>query len=333
VLLAGRALEALLPDYTERLGFDTDLWLPHLADGLDALELLVRELGFDLEYARLINIGNPSPRLVATAARHDDGYKVALGILAGGYHLYAEPLDQRACPVQWDAQPLQASSYEDLLVMLALRIQRKQQLQMVNVADAAVILRGADSLDFALIKHLSRQYNLDLPLGILLAQTDARWPGLVPAPLHGLMSGVPSIHRLLTRRALQVRDEDPARQWERTAFEVTEIYRHRPSSGWRYAVRSVFAKKVSNWNGRWQNKIRRRLRMPLLLQTDGANQSLFLCGATNGEVAASLPDCVAKEPAARWGDSTGEEIRHAAERLITLLPAGNHHCWQLRASY
>src|SRR5207302_9632142 len=98
-------------------------------------------------------------------------------------------------------------------------------------ADAAVILRGDRSLDLSLVRDLSRKHALDVPLGILLAQVNARWPGTVPSQLSGLIDTVPRIFLAVTNRALQVPDQDLARREESLLFDIIESQRGQSVSG------------------------------------------------------------------------------------------------------
>jgi hypothetical protein len=328
VLLSGRATESIFPEYKERLGFDVDLWLPKLSDGLEALEIMVRQWDYRIKFVRLEDIG-AEPRLAAAVRKPVDGYLVSVGIVTSGYHFFKEPLHQRSVRVREESQNLQAASPEDLLVMLAVRVQKRRSVQMVNIADAAMILRGRNTLDLSLVRHLTRKHGLDLSLGILLAQANARWPGTVPNELNGLIDAVPRLFRAITSRALQIPDEGVMRRLENRLFDVIDFRRSQPASGWTHATTSVIFERFGRRVVRAQNTIRKRLGMSPAMKWTSSFKPL--CGAAHREVIRHLPQCVGKRPRKRWENLVGEEIREAADRVVSLMPEDSHQCSQLRA--
>ncbi len=236
VLLSGKALQSLFPHYQDRLGFDTDLWVPTVSDGLDALAVLVNELGFTLKFARLHNVGS-EPSLGASAIKNIDGYGVSLGILAGSYQLYAEPLDERAIQTQRSGLPFLAPSLEDLLLMVVSKVQRRRKLLMVNVSDVEVILGAADGpeaigLDCDRVLGLSRQYGLNVPLSKILAQVNLAWPGRVPDGLATLMNQVSAPRVAITSRALRNPEQKFARTWENRGFRTSGYLQYLKLHGW-----------------------------------------------------------------------------------------------------
>lgn len=334
ILLSGSAMESLYPAYKGRVGFDTDLWVPKLSDGLDALEVLVGELGYELRYAHLITHSDDSGselRISAAATKRVDGFLIAVGIVSGGYRFYAEPLDRRSLAVDWDAQPLQAASAEDLLLMLGVRVQGKRLVQMANIVDAEVILSGGASLDHSLVGELSRKYGLNLPLGILLTQVNARRPGAVPDELRTLLKGVPRLYPALAYQSLGAPDRHLSRRGANFAFEVSETQRSRPTMGWTAATGSVLYGRLGTRIALWQNAVRSRFGMDSVPIRDDAQERLPLCGAADPQGTRALSECVANKPGARWADSVGDEIHETADRLVSLMPEESHDCSRIWA--
>jgi hypothetical protein len=328
VLLSGRAMEALYPTYDARLGFDTDIWAAGLADGLELLEVLIRRLGFNLEHARLENVWSEA-RLAAGVSRQVDGFDVSVGVMAGGHHFYREALHQRSIAVEWELQPLRAPSPEDLLVMLAISVRKKRCIQMTNVVDAMVILRTGRPLDLTLVQHLALTYRVEVPLTLLLAHSEAIWPGTVPGELMALVSGVPRLQLALSRRVLQAPQDHPLWLWEKAVFEIAALRSGASPAGWGHIV-SVLARRSSRRVVRWQNRLRKRLGIaptPLPTRTPG----LPLCGAASAEITAALPRCVGGKAEVRWRHRVPRNVRDAADRLLALTPAESHRCRTLRA--
>jgi hypothetical protein len=326
VLLSGRAIESLFPDYNERTSFDTDLWFPGLADGVDALEMLVTGLGFTLKAAQLKQAGSEY-HIDADVYKQVDGYEVNIGILGGDYHSYRESLDGRAVDVRWESQILRAPSLEDLLVMLAALVKERRRVQMVSVGDAAVILRGRRSLDFSLVQHLSRQCGLDLHLGVLLAHVNARWPGTVPSELTRLVDRVPRLYLTLFRKPWRRPQAVP--RWEKLAFEIAELHGGPPARRWIQAAGSAFSTETTSRVVTWRNAVRNRLGREPLSDWARPRSGLPLCGAASPQVAGSFSNCVGNRAKARWDDRADSEVRSAADRLLRLTTDESHNCQRL----
>lgn len=201
------------------------------------------------------------------------------------------------------------------------------------IADAAVILRAGRPLDFSLVRDLSRKHGLDVTLGILLAQVNARWPGTVPSQLSGLVDTVPRIFLALANWALQVPYKDPPRREESLLFDIIEFHRREPAGGWAQPTASVAFEVIGRRIVRTQNAIRRRLGMSPLPDRTSSLKSLPLCGAAHREVIRHLPQCVGNQPEKRWENLVGEEIHEAADRIVALMPEDSHQCSQLWAMH
>ncbi len=323
VLLSGTAIESLFPDYKERTAFDSDLWVPGLAEGLDALEVLVKDLGFTLKAARLKHVGSKY-HIDADVCKKVDGYEVDLGLLGGEYHSYSESLDQRAVKVRRESQMLRAASPEDLLVMRAVLVRERHRIQMVSAGDAAVILRGTSSLDFSLVRHLSRTYGLDVELGVLLGHVDARWPGTVPTELRGLIRSAPQFYLTLFRRPWRRPQAIPL--WEMLARELADMHGGPPLRGWMHAAGLVLAGETRRRAAGWENAARSRLGAQLISQRGGVRRNLPLCGAATQDLARHFPECAGTRPEARWDARAESEVRDAADRIIAMTTAATHHC-------
>lgn len=330
VLLSGRAMEALFPAYQGRMGFDSDLWFPGRAEGVEAVEVLVRELGFELKFANIYET-EARPRLAASLHRAEEGYDVVVGVLAGGYHFYTESVDEHAVGVVWDGHALRAAAPEDLLAMVAVRILKRRGVQMVNVADAAVLLRKRPFLDPARVRLLSRRYGLDLTLGLLLGHVEAAWPGTVPMALRDLTERAPRLHRALTSRALLGAEDHPMLPLERLAFALTKARRDHPRWGWGRATGALLASRMRLGAARALNAVRTPLRLPA--RPMPGSRSRPLCGAASPAVAQAVPTCAGNRPDARWVDRASPEVRDAADRLVVLTSRERHDCRWLRAWY
>jgi hypothetical protein len=323
VLLSGLAMEALYPTYRQRMSFDSDLWMRDVARALSALEVLIRDLGYAFHFARVEDVQS-RPRMVAGAVRSINGFQVKVGIRSGsasaaperswGRHFYLECLDQRSIEVEWGHEPLLAASPEDLLVMVALRVQRRRNVQMVNVGDVAVILRGNRPLDLARVRHLSAMYRVEAPLGSLLAQAEALWPGIVPGELKDLAEGISRFQLALTRRALGVAEDDWMRLWLELAKDVAAVGQSAPATWGR--IGSALYRRV-------RKRVRQRLGMTPVATRHP--MSFPLCGIASPALIQSVPECEGRIPEMRW-DGAPPELRDAADRLLALMPAENHRC-------
>jgi hypothetical protein len=326
VLLSGRAIESLFPAYTERTAFDTDLWVPDLADALDAVEALVRKLGFSLKAAHLKQVG-PTLRMETSVHKTVEGFEVNVGILGGAYHSYDEPLDARATHTSWESQCLRAPSPEDLLVMLAALAKKRRRIQMVSIGDAALILRGSESLDFSLVQRLSSKHGLDVHLGVLLAHVDATWPGSVPSELRLLVDRVPRVYLDLLRRPWRRPQAVP--RWVTLAFETAEFHSGPPSRGWLHSGISVLSKETARRGAQLRDAVLKTVGREPHSRPSEPQRTLPLCGVARLNAAASFSECVGARAEARSDDRAGDELRKAADRLVGLTTAENHRCGRL----
>lgn len=329
VLLSGRAFEALFPDYEARISFDTDLWVAGLEEGVNALEILVNHLDFGLKHGVIHHLLT-APRVQTHVKKNQAGFNVSVGILGGGYHFYTEALNERAIEVNWQSHTFLAPSLEDSLLMLAVRLQRKFRIQMVNIGDAAVILRCGKPLDFGLVKHLTQKYHLAAPMGLLLAQTEARWPGTVPAPLQHLIQAAPTAQKLIIQKTMHHRSQGRHQRAEKWVFEVTEVQRTRPQTGWKRAAGAVLYRPLHGRISRRLNGLRRRLgqqnrRAPGLITQP-------LCAVAANSASYPARDCPGEAFQAGWTAQVPKDWIDASARMAALLPEQDHDCRQLWAT-
>jgi hypothetical protein len=323
VLLSGLAVEALYPTYRQRMSFDSDLWMRDVATAVSALEVLIRDLGYEFRFARVKDVQS-RPHMGAAVVRSINGFQVKVGIrsgsasaateLSGRRHFYLECLDQRSTEVKWGHVSLQTPSPEDMLVMVALRVQRRRTLQMVNLGDVAVLLGGNRPLDLARVKHLSRMYRVEAPLSRLLAQVEVLWPGIVPSELKELAEGISRFELALMRRALGVAEDDWMRLWLELAMEVAVVGQSSPAALGR--IGSALYRRV-------RKRVRQRIGITPIPTRHP--MGLPLCGIANLALTQSVPECEGRLPGMRW-DAAPSELRDAADRLLALMPPENHRC-------
>lgn len=341
LLLSGRAMEALYPQYEGRLGFDVDLWFPELNTALEALEVGVADLGFGLRYA---SIDNPKvePHLSAGLTRTVDGYEINVGVITGAFHAgryrraerpfrgsFAEPLGDRSRDIAVNGVMMKTPSPEDLLVILAARVRRKNRVQLINLSDAAVILRNTTDLDVPLVLALSGRYGLDVELGIVLTCVENRWPGSVDGALQILVDKAPRLHVAATMRSILSSGPAPVRRMEMWAFEVTDI-RTAQNSSWARAASTWVAQEVHKQSMRGRRAVRRFARGQPPRTRDSRGDPL--CGVAAPDILGEFPRCVGRRPANVWRDAVSDEMKDVADRLVLLMGAEGHECRRLWAT-
>ncbi|CAN5397876.1 MAG: nucleotidyltransferase family protein [Acidimicrobiia bacterium] len=168
VTLSGRGYEAAYPGYTTRAEFDTDVLAPDLEAGAGIASVL-HDGGYPVEKARFVRLG-PIPKAVFEHRRHVGDHLVSVGVLIGSYHGHQGPIADRSRLVPWRGMELRVPAPEDMLVMLAARVVRKQQFAFVNFNDAAVVVNeeGADNLDWDLVAHQATDGGLESVLAVIL---------------------------------------------------------------------------------------------------------------------------------------------------------------------
>ena len=196
-LLSGRALEALYPEYAERMEFDSDLLAPDIDSGLAALEALDR-LGYSL---RMTHVRGGGESCEAAAEKRRRGHSVTVGIEMVRYGPLGLPIGDRLRGVRWRGLSLRAPSAGDLLLMAAARARAQRSLQWIAVNDAIVVLaRDGAALDWERLGSSSRAEGLQVHLALLLETAESSsGETLVPAAARRLMAPIGHDADLLRR--------------------------------------------------------------------------------------------------------------------------------------
>jgi hypothetical protein len=212
VLLSGRAIEVLYPDYHERLALDSDLGVATAEAGM----ALVAELagrGYAVRFLRALDRGGDSALVVeAGLERFERGHSVTLEIEMGEIEMGEIETGElgrrgnergsrggRFLPTDWNGRRVLVPSPEELLVRLCRRLRTQRSLQQVSVNDAAVILgRDANALDWAATALRLRAEGLLVHFRLLVdAAEAATGAALVPAARRSLLELAGFDRRLL----------------------------------------------------------------------------------------------------------------------------------------
>ncbi len=177
VLIFGRAFDAAYPGYRRRLGHDVDVWAPDLPAGLRVAEALCGPLGLTLTRCKVAGLG-PEAFGVFNTFRARDGHELHVDVMAGGqpYGPTALPLLVRAPdagtlrPATWKGRAWTVPSAEDMLLMVAVRAQRKGEIVCRDVADARFLLRAEPGLDWDGLCAKARAHQVNGALHRLLAR-------------------------------------------------------------------------------------------------------------------------------------------------------------------
>ena len=166
-LLSGRALQARYPAYNDRGEFDTDLITPQLAAAGPIADALA-DVGFELDTVRVRRLGS-HPDSIVEIRSNQHGHRLSVGVVVGGYFGYRGPILERSTKEALAGRRLSTPSPEDLLVMLSARVERKRKFALVNVNDAAAVVRhsGAD-FDWDYVFNAARRFDLADTLAIVL---------------------------------------------------------------------------------------------------------------------------------------------------------------------
>ncbi len=201
ILVSGRAYEARYPHYVHRAEFDTDLVAPAMDAGFSILSVLERN-GYPFDTLRVRRLGS-SPDATFEIRRWEQDHLLSVGVLVGGYHAHREQLYERGDFVTFRGQEVRAARPEDLLVMLAARVESKRQFGLVNVNDAAVILDSDGmNLDWDLVGAAASTAGLHTTLAVILVRAEALLDrSVVPhSVMQRLKRSSSRIGRMLTRR-------------------------------------------------------------------------------------------------------------------------------------
>ncbi len=229
-LLSGRAYQARYPHYDTRVEFDTDLMAPDITTALHAAALL-EAAGYDLDTLRVRRLGE-APDGTVEIRRQVPGHRVSVGILIGGYHGHRIRAHKDAETIDFNDRRVRVPSPEDLLVMLAARIERKQTFALVNVNDAAVILStDGDRLDWDHVLAAARAARLETTLGVVLHHAhDLLGESVVPEATTIALGGSKSmLHRIAMRvAAADMSCEEPstAERAAKRTWRIDVLRRH-----------------------------------------------------------------------------------------------------------
>jgi hypothetical protein len=200
VLVSGRAYQARYPHYSSRAEFDTDLVAGTIDAAMAAADAL-EETGFALDTVRIRRMGS-NPDATVEIRREARGHRVWVGILVGGYHAHRGPILERAEVMDFLDRPVRVASAEDMLVMLAARVERKRAFARVNANDAAIIVSSSRGrLDWDYVERHASRARLGVTLLTILAEAErVAGEDLVPATVRSGLAGTALAMRFVSRR-------------------------------------------------------------------------------------------------------------------------------------
>lgn len=203
-LLSGRAFEARYPTYDWRVEFDTDLVSPDMESAMQVTESLV-QAGYELDTVRIRRLGE-APDATVEIRQLIDGHRISVGVLVGGYHGYRAAIHDRADVVSFRGRTVRVPSPEDLLLMLAARIERKRVFALVNLNDAAIVLTDTGrQLDWDHVVDGARAAGLGVTLAVVLELAAPMLPSpVVPNDVPAALVGSQRSSHALAQRAAAI---------------------------------------------------------------------------------------------------------------------------------
>jgi hypothetical protein len=209
ILLFGRAIEALCPEYARlpRFKHDVDVFAPDLQTGLHILNGAWQNLGFSLQTCRTCPADDSWITHLALFRVSEAGHVLRIDLLVGG-----RPIDPHnwsaACPypqlatrarcVEWDGRRVHVPSPEDILLMLAEKTDHKLRTTFRDFGDARFVLGAwGHQLDWDYVTSEALERGLGSAICRLAREAD-RQEGrrLVPARVLGRLAPGP-VERLL----------------------------------------------------------------------------------------------------------------------------------------
>jgi hypothetical protein len=199
-LLSGRAYQARYEEYGTRVEFDTDLLAPDVDSAIET-SMALENAGFAFDTLRIRRLGSAADATVEIR-RQVEGHRVSVGILVGGYHDYRAPIYERSELIDFLGRRVRAPLPEDMLVMLAARVERKRAFALVNVNDAAVILaRDGATLDWDHVVTSARAARLGATLRVILWHAEeVLQRSVVPEAAHTALAATSALPYRLGRQ-------------------------------------------------------------------------------------------------------------------------------------
>jgi hypothetical protein len=172
--IGGMALRVAYPDYSDRMGYDVDVFAHDLHTGLRLLECLRSAMGFALNRCRVSRAGGHWAAVFQTFRSGEDGHDVHVDLMAGGHPVgpgviplwFRAPLVDRARSARLEDHVLLVPSPEDMLLVMAVREQRKRAFSRRDINDAGFVLkREGRLLDWDYLCSSARSHGV---AGVLL---------------------------------------------------------------------------------------------------------------------------------------------------------------------
>jgi hypothetical protein len=203
IVLSGRAIQALYPDYAAlpRAIHDVDVFTPDLASGLRILNGVWNRLGFALQMCMTSPADGGWVAHFALFRVSDEGFLLRIDLIVGGRPIdrdWSPPclhpqLAARARCVRWDGRQVLVPSPEDILLMLAEKSRLNRKFTLRHCADARFLLTvGPSQLNWDYLTSAVRHRGLAAAMHVLVDEAERQERRrLVPARImRGLAPGL-----------------------------------------------------------------------------------------------------------------------------------------------
>jgi Uncharacterised nucleotidyltransferase len=190
VAIGGMSLRVAHPEYAVRMGYDVDVFAPDLQTGLRLLGRLRSPMGFALNRCRVSRLEGRWVAVFQTFRPTRDGHDVHLDMMAGGHPVgpgtiplwFEAPLLERSIAVTIGGRTVRVPSAEDILLLMAVREQRRWAFTRRDVNDAGFLLsREGPRLDWDYLCTSARSHAIGGVLLELLGEAERSLGGpLIP---------------------------------------------------------------------------------------------------------------------------------------------------------
>ncbi|MBA3551586.1 MAG: nucleotidyltransferase family protein [Actinobacteria bacterium] len=250
LVLAGRAMGAAYPSYRNRLGYDLDVLAPEVDSGLEIVAELEQSLGFALIRSRLALVDGEWLGVFQTFRVDQDGYEIHVDVMIRGHPAgpgllplwFRPPMVERARKAEIRGRTVLVPSAEDMLLLMAVRQQRKRAFTHRDINDAWCLLSSdRATMDWEEVCSSSGRHHVAGVLFRLATEVEAL-SGERLVPPRVLQTLEP--HGLERRLVAVARSPRHARSLLRRAWPLVWSFRYRREEvGWSRALRELWANR------------------------------------------------------------------------------------------